>query len=62
MIHIVDHKDDNYLFRGNLPLKDHKFQFDELRETLLNKTEDKKADKSKYKIVVVNLLNSLTPK
>lgn len=54
---LVDKKNNNFLFRGNLPVKNNKFQIEELKQALSETTGLKK-----YKLVVYSLLNTLTAK
>lgn len=57
-IMLVDKKDDlHFLFRGNMPIEDNKFQYEELKTAL-----DELSNTTGYRIVVVTLLNFLTAK
>lgn len=54
---INSNNNNNFLVRGNLPVKNKKFQYKELRKSLneLTGIDD-------YKLVVISLMNSLTGK
>ena len=56
-LRIVARNDNHFLVRGNLPIANSTFQYDELREAL-----DELTNTTRYRIVVVTLLNFLTAK
>ena len=56
---IVDQNKKNFLIRGNLPIKNKQFQMDELKSALQNLTH---LQPDSYDLIVVSLMNGLTPK
>ncbi|MGL4348658.1 MAG: protein-tyrosine phosphatase family protein [Chlamydiales bacterium] len=58
---LVDHTENNFLFRGNVPINNETFAYEELIETIKKSAADNNLDlKDDFKLTVISLLNSFT--